>query len=113
MAVMGAYPEAATSYAASGVCFPVAQNTLQHDAQVRGTSLGRHDPGTQLPGRVMPNMLSVPTAELGHPVLFLVLVKSNDGLLHVSPAKLSQVDHRAHVPRNDTPSLRPPHHTRV
>jgi hypothetical protein len=26
----------------------------------------------------------VPTAELGHPVVFLVLVKSDDGLLHPS-----------------------------
>ena len=46
------------------------------------TTLGGRDPLAHLPRRVVPNVLAMPTRQLGHPVPFIVLVVPRDRLLH-------------------------------
>ena len=57
----------------------------QNRAHVSGSAAGRQYPGTDLPGRRVPNVLRMPTLELGHPVLLLVLMKTNDASLGYHP----------------------------
>src|SRR5688572_6200645 len=60
----------------------IALQAPQQAAEHLGTTLGRHDPWTAGPRRVVAHMLIVTTLELGDPVAFVVLVEANDSLLH-------------------------------
>ncbi len=42
----------------------------------------RQDPGANLPGRIVTNMLIVAALEFGHPMCLRILVKSYDASLH-------------------------------
>jgi hypothetical protein len=43
----------------------------------------RNDPKAVCPGRVMTHMLRMSTGEIGHPVVLLVLMKTDDRTLHI------------------------------
>jgi hypothetical protein len=60
----------------------VASNAVQLDAKAAGATLGRGNPGPELPRRIVTHVLAVAAPQLGHPVRFVILVKSNDRLLH-------------------------------
>jgi hypothetical protein len=47
----------------------------------------RQHPGAIRPGRIVANMLVVPTCQLGDPVLFVVLVKADDRLFHAGACR--------------------------
>jgi hypothetical protein len=47
-------------------------------ADTRRAALGRRDPGTTLPRRIVANMLRVAAFEVGHPIAGVVLMKSDD-----------------------------------
>ncbi len=50
------------------------------------TSLGRNDPGVELPRRRVTNVLSVSALQFRDPLLFEVLAKADDTLLiHANP----------------------------
>jgi hypothetical protein len=50
-------------------------------AEVRRTALGRHDPGMNLPGRMVADMLCVAAVEVSHPNFMLVLVEGDNPAL--------------------------------
>jgi len=69
------------------VLMPVGRLVLTADAfqwdakECRATRL-REYPGRQPPGRVVPDVLTVATGAVGHPVPLVVLMEAHDGLLH-------------------------------
>jgi len=69
-------------YAVLLVSLPITMLTVQLLAQVALTSFERHDPWTVQPWRIMAHMLFVTTVQISHPVLQLILVKTNDAPLH-------------------------------
>jgi hypothetical protein len=63
-------------------CCLIASDAIQLDAEPRGAPFWRGNPEADLPRRIMTNVLAVPTSEFGHPVPFVILVKTNDWLVH-------------------------------
>jgi hypothetical protein len=67
--------------------FLVASLAIQFGTEASLPPFFRDHPGPYLPRRTVPDMLAVPAIEIGHPVVFLVLVKRNDFALHASPPR--------------------------
>src|SRR4051812_15120081 len=61
---------------------PVAAHAVQLRAEPLAPARFGDDPRAQLPGRVVPHMLTMSTGQLRDPVAFLVLVKADDLALH-------------------------------
>jgi hypothetical protein len=52
--------------------------TPERDADVPSPSLGRDDPGTELPWRIVTHVLRMPALEVSHPVTFVILVEADN-----------------------------------
>ena len=63
---------------------------VQQRTQLARTTGFRFDPGAIVPGRIVPDMLSMPTLQLGDPVIQLVLVKTCYLLLHAMDLSAGQ-----------------------
>lgn len=59
----------------------IALPARQRCAQPSRAPFGRQDPGAHLPRRLVSNVLRMSACELGDPVLFQVLAKTDDALL--------------------------------
>ena len=60
----------------------ITSNTLQLDAdEARASLFGRH-PFSDLPRRIVPDVLVVAALQLGHPVAFFVVMIAGDPALH-------------------------------
>jgi len=62
--------------------FLVAPHAFELQTKARRSSLRGGYPLAHLPWRIVPDVLAVTAAQLGHPVPFLIPVVANDGLLH-------------------------------
>lgn len=69
----------------------VTKNAVERSAEVRGAGGVGQDPFPHLPGRVVPHVLGVAALELGDPVGFRVLVKSNDAGQHVTMITMQRI----------------------
>jgi hypothetical protein len=56
--------------------------TVQGIPETAAASLRRNDPGTIQPGRRVADVLLVPTFQVRHPLLRLILMKTDDLALH-------------------------------
>jgi len=63
---------------------------MQGGSDARLPSFGRDDPGSVLPGRIVPDVLGMTTFEVGDPVVVLILVKADDAALTRRPVRKSQ-----------------------
>jgi hypothetical protein len=63
---------------------------VEGGADARLAAFGRDDPGTVLPGRVVPDMLGMTTFEVGDPAIVFILVKPDDAALNRRPVRKSQ-----------------------
>jgi hypothetical protein len=63
---------------------------MQDGSDARLAAGGSDDPGTVLPGRIMPDVLGMTTFEVGDPVVVLILVKADDAALDRRPVRKSQ-----------------------
>jgi hypothetical protein len=63
---------------------------MQDGPDARLAAFRRDDPGTVLPGRIVPDVLGMTTFEVGDPVVVLILVKSDDAALNRRPVRKSQ-----------------------
>ena len=72
-----------------------AKEALQLRAEMRRAALGRRDPHSNLPRRIVSDMLRVSALELGHPVAFLVLMVTNDRTTQFSLGSLGKLAARA------------------
>ena len=59
-----------------------APGTVELHADMGTPPFFRRDPGPHLPGRIVPDVLGVPTFQGGHPVSLVVLVEGNHAPLH-------------------------------
>ena len=77
----------------------VAADAVQLDAESGGASFWRGNPWAYLPRRIVANVLAVPALQLGQPMPFVILVKSNDRLIHVViPSGAPQAQSRGIAP---------------
>ena len=60
----------------------LAEAAVQQGPEVLAAGLGGLSPGAQLPWRVVTDMLTVAAGEIGNPVLFGILMESDDWLMH-------------------------------
>src|SRR5690349_23554018 len=60
----------------------VAEDAVQLDAEPGGAAFRGGHPWADLPWRIVTNVLAVPASKLGYPVPFVILVESNDRLVH-------------------------------
>lgn len=65
---------------------PVAFHTAERKAKSGAPSRGAEHPGALYPGRLMSQVLIVAAGKFRDPVVFLVEVVANDGLLHGASA---------------------------
>jgi hypothetical protein len=63
-------------------CLLVTPSALQWRADARFSLLCRDHPRALLPRRLMPDVLTMPTFEQGHPLPHVVPVEGDDGPLH-------------------------------
>ena len=63
---------------------------MQDAPDARLPAFGRDNPGTVLPGGIVPHMLGMTTFEVGDPVFVLILVKADDAALNGRPVRKSQ-----------------------
>jgi hypothetical protein len=63
---------------------------MQDGPDARFAAFGSDNPGTVLPGRIVPDVLGMTTFEVGDPVVVLILVKSDDAALNRRPVRKSQ-----------------------
>src|SRR5688572_1272216 len=67
-----------------------AGHAMQDGSDARLAAFGSDDPGTVLPGRIVPDVLGMTTFEVGDPVVVLILVKADDAALNRRPVRKSQ-----------------------
>jgi hypothetical protein len=48
-------------------------------------AMSRDDPGADLPRRIVAHVLGMSALQVGHPLPFVILMKSDDATLHVRP----------------------------
>lgn len=75
--------------------FLVAPHALELQADARRSPLRRGYPLAHLPWRIVPYVLAVTAAQLGHPVSFLIPMVADDGLLHRPPPGQSAMSPRS------------------
>ena len=60
----------------------IAAATVEQPAEPTRPALRRCNPGSRLPGWVVPHMLLMPTFENSHPVTFLIPMEARDSPVH-------------------------------
>ena len=75
-------PRAVPGRATTGLGL-IAEDAVQRLAKPRAATLFREYPRAQLPWWIVPHVLVVATGELGDPMTVIVLMKTDDRLLHV------------------------------
>lgn len=63
---------------------------MQDGSDARLAAFGSDDPGTVLPGWIVPDVLGMTAFEVGDPVVVLILVKADDAALNRGPVRKSQ-----------------------
>ena len=63
---------------------------MQDGPEARLAACVRNDPGSVLPGGIVPDVLGMTTFEVGDPVVVLILVKAGDAALDRRPVRKSQ-----------------------
>jgi hypothetical protein len=60
---------------------------MQDGSDARLSAFGSDNPGTRLPGRIVPDVLGMTAFEVGDPVLVVILVKADDTALNRRPIR--------------------------